>query len=101
MERYAIAALLQNEGDFEMKLKIQQIAHYRNGVSGAPFHVIVFTDGVLPTRILATVFPQPGAVSILCLDLIVECCVVACRRGEDYEPALRAAIAAEFGKAAA
>lgn len=42
------------------------ISRHRNGISGEPFHVILFYDD--DVRLVATVFAEPGYVSVLCPD---------------------------------
>lgn len=80
-----------------MKLKIKQIAYHRNGVSGLGFHAVLFAVRGKPSEpMLATVFDEPGAVSIIRTDLIESVGVTFGEnswRGDYYENALRAAIA--------
>jgi len=76
-------------------MKIEQLEYHRNGVSGIGFHAIIFTckEG----HMVATVFPERGAVSIISLDRIEEYGVrfgANSWRGDHYESDLRAAIKA-------
>lgn len=76
-----------------MKLRIQEIACHRNGVAGIGFYAVCFQDG--KDHMLATVFPERGAVAVLCLDLIPTKGVAFGEnswRGDQYEDSLRAAI---------
>lgn len=81
--------------------RIDQVAYHRNGISGAPFYAVLFTgsstDLPKPERFLASVFEEPGAVSVISLSRIEESGVTFGEnsyRGDAYEPELRAAIAA-------
>lgn len=77
-----------------MTFHIRQIEYHRNGVSGLPFHAVLFQDK--GDEFLASVFAEEGAVSIVCLDLIPNDGVTFGRnswRGDVYEARLRAAIA--------
>ena len=77
-----------------MKLTFHQIKYHRNGVSGAPFHVIRFTD---PTEgdMLGIVFEQGSHVAVLNLDRLDTRDIgfgTNSWRGDRYEPHLRSAI---------
>ena len=79
-------------------IKIEQIAHHRNGIDGESFHAILFTCPEYG-RMVATVFDGPGRVSVLNRDMLVgEANTVQFGvnswRGDHYEAELRAAIAA-------
>ncbi len=75
-------------------LDIQGIARHRNGVCGAPFHVVLFDDG--ESRKLAVVFDEVCHVAVLDLALAHAGEIrfgFNSFRGDVYEPALRAGIA--------
>ena len=76
--------------------KVVQVAFHRNGVSGTPFHVILFTSDEAPANPkMAVVFDQPGAVAVFDLDLLSEGVIKFGQnsfRGDDFEPDLRLAI---------
>lgn len=74
--------------------KIDQIAYHRNGISGAPFHIIQFTT---PERekFLAVVFDEPYHVAVFNIDLLLQGNIAFgdnSYRGDVFEPELRAAI---------
>lgn len=74
-------------------LKIEQVRHHRNGVSGESFAAVAFSEGRGRNKrhLLAAVFDTPGHIAVLSATPGT----VADRwRGDDYEPELRAAIAA-------
>jgi len=49
-----------------MKLKIIDIAFHRNGISGAPFHVVLFDDRCNDgRRMMAIVFEADGQCAVL------------------------------------
>jgi hypothetical protein len=49
-----------------MKLKIIGTAHHRNGICGAPFHVVIFRDsGPEGSRKVAIVFDEPHHCAVL------------------------------------
>jgi hypothetical protein len=78
-----------------MKLLIEQIDRHRNGVSGAPFHVLIFRD---PDEgpMVGIVFDQKCHVAVFNLDKLVIGNIafgVNSWRGDRYEPHLRKAIA--------
>ena len=78
-----------------MRLKIQEIAHHRNGVGGDDFYAVRFRDG--KNNMLATVFASIGQCAVICLDLIPQVGVTFgfnSWRGDTFEDTLRAAIAA-------
>ena len=77
---------------------VHAIASHRNGSGGNPFHVVLFTTREQPVRhMVATVFEEKGNVAVLD-SLMTAAGNVAFGenswRGDDYEPELRAAIAA-------
>lgn len=78
-----------------MKLRIENIQRHRNGVSGAPFHVLLFRDPV-EGRMLGIVFEQKYHVAVFNLDKLALGNIafgVNSWRGDHYEPHLRNAIA--------
>ena len=78
-----------------MKLHIETIQHHRNGICGAPFHVLLFRDPD-EGRMLGVVFGQEHHVAVFNLDKLAIGNIafgVNSWRGDRYEPSLRAAIA--------
>jgi hypothetical protein len=78
-----------------MKLRIENIQHHRNGVSGAPFHVLLFRDHD-EGRMLGVVFQQQYHVAVLNLDKLALGNIAFGEnswRGDQYEPHLRKVIA--------
>ncbi len=78
----------------KLKLHIEQIQHHRNGISGAPFHVLIFRDPEVG-RMLGIVFDQKYHVAAFNLDkLFVGDIAFGSNswRGDVYEPQLRRAI---------
>tara|TARA_R110002072_G_scaffold303121_1_gene494587 strand:+ start:121842 stop:122108 length:267 start_codon:yes stop_codon:yes gene_type:complete len=79
-----------------MKLEIETIARHRNGICGAPFHVLLFSDiGLHHTRKLAIVFDAPHHVAVLDVARLSRgdiAFVTNSWRGDVYEPHLRKAI---------
>lgn len=51
---------------------IEEVAYHRNGVSGVPVYVVLFTEGIggLAGGYVATVLPAKGAVVVLDRDLL-------------------------------
>ena len=82
-----------------MKLTQFHIASHRNGISGAPFHVVTFhyREAGCTHHMGATVFETPGHVAVLDLDATVAGNIAFGEgnswRGDAFEDALRAAIA--------
>jgi hypothetical protein len=76
-----------------MKLKIDRIRFHRNGCCGAPFHLVEFRARVKgdrrDRRFLATVFEESGVCAVVQPDNPLNRW-----RGDHFEDALRAAIAA-------
>lgn len=80
---------------FTTQIAVEAVAYHRNGVAGAPFHVVLFRDA--EGRKLAVVFGEIGHVAVLDLDLTAAGEIrfgFNSFRGDLYEPALRAAIEA-------
>jgi hypothetical protein len=78
-----------------MRLTISAIAFHRNGICGAPFHVVLFHDG--DSRKLAIVFDEPWHCAVL--DVAKQAAGDIAFgsnswRGDTFEPHLRAAIKA-------
>ncbi len=83
-----------------MKLKIIDIAHHRNGVSSAPFDVVLFKDrGRQGSRKVAILFEEEGHCAVLDVAKLAAG-DIAFRsnswRGDDYEPDLMDAITAFY-----
>ena len=83
-----------------MKLTKVRIAHHRNGISGAPFHVVTFQyrEAGCTHHLGATVFEETGHVAVLDLDATLDGNIAFGEgnswRGDAFEDALREAIAA-------
>jgi len=79
-----------------MKLKILDTAHHRNGISGAPFHAVLFHDrGPEGSRKVGILFDDPGHCAVLDIDKLALGDITFGSnswRGDDYEPYLRQAI---------
>ena len=79
-----------------MKLHIEQIQFHRNGISGAPFHAVIFRDPD-EGRMLGVVFEEKYHVAVFNLDKLAIGNItfgVNSWRGDQYEPPLRTAISA-------
>jgi hypothetical protein len=77
-----------------MKLNIESIEHHRNGICGAPFHVLLFRDPD-EGRMLGIVFERDYHVAVFNLDLLAAGIIafgVNSWRGDRYEPFLRMAV---------
>ena len=77
-----------------MKLKIIDTAHHRNGISGAPFHVVLFDDG--ESVKIAVVFDHAGHVAVFDVAKLANRDIAFGSnswRGDNFEPDLRRAIA--------
>lgn len=77
-----------------MKLKITQIKFHRNGVSGAPFHAVRFTDSS-EGDMLGIVFEAETHVAVFNLERLATGDIgfqANCWRGDMYEPHLRTAL---------
>ena len=76
---------------------IVEIARHRNGICGAPFHVVLFNDSELTHSYkLGIVFDSPHHVAILDFERLVRSNIAFGEnsyRGDVYEAPLRAAIA--------
>jgi hypothetical protein len=74
-----------------VKLVIDHIAYHRNGVSGAPFHAVLFRDPD-EGRTLGVVFDQEHHVAVFHLDRLARGTIAFGEnswRGDRYEPHLR------------
>jgi hypothetical protein len=74
-----------------MKLTLEQIEYHRNGICGAPFHVMIFQDSE-EGRMLSIVFEQAYHVAVFNLDKLALGIItfgVNAWRGDRYEPQLR------------
>ena len=75
-------------------IKVAKIASHRNGISGEPFHVCLFTHG--SANMMATVFGDDGYCAVLDVDLTakgdIDFAMGNSWRGDYYEKDLREAI---------
>ena len=77
-----------------MKLHIEQLQAHRNGISGAPFHVLIFRDPQ-EGRMIGIVFDEQSHVAVFNLDKLALGDIAFGSnswRGDKYEPSLRRAI---------
>ena len=77
-----------------MQLRIEIIEHHRNGVAGAPFHVLVFQDPD-EGRMLGIVFQEQYHVAVFNLEKLAQGNIAFggnSWQGDRYEPHLRKAI---------
>jgi hypothetical protein len=81
-----------------MKLTIIDIAHHRNGVSGAPFDVVLFKErGRQGSRKVAILFEEKYHCAVLDVAKLAAGDIAFGSnswRGDDYEPGLRDAVTA-------
>jgi hypothetical protein len=79
-----------------MKLTIIDIAHHRNGISGAPFDVTLFEDhDPEDSRKVAILFEEPCHCAVLDVGKLAQGVITFGSnswRGDHYEPHLRKAI---------
>ena len=83
-----------------MTIHIENIQCHRNGISGAPFHVMIFRDPG-EGRMVGIVFDEPHHVAVFNLDKLANGDIAFGSnswRGDQYEPALRRAIAQEIAR---
>lgn len=75
---------------------IESVAHHRNGVFGAPFHVVLFTATETAGPDVAIVFENEAHCAVLRLNETADGNIDFANgnswRGDLYEPELRAAI---------
>jgi hypothetical protein len=80
-----------------MRLTIIDIAHHRNGISGAPFDVALFEDhDPEGSRKVAILFEEPCHCAVLDVAKLAQGDIAFGSnswRGDHYEPQLRKAIA--------
>lgn len=82
------------------KVEVVTVEHHRNGISGEPFHVVLFNwtdDDGRARKMLATVFSAPMATAVLDVEQAARGEVgfgVNSWRGDQFDAALRRAIAA-------
>ena len=80
-----------------MKLNISAVASHRNGICGAPFHVVLFADpGPEGSRKVGIVFDEPHHCAVLDIAKLHAGDIAFGSnswRGDNYEPFLRQAIA--------
>ena len=83
-----------------MKLKIINVAHHRNGVTGAPFDVALFRErGRRARRKVAILFEENGHCAVFDVARLAAGDIAFGSnswRGDEYEPDLRDAIAAFY-----
>jgi len=75
------------------KIKITDIAYHRNGVCGAPFHVVLFED--IEGIQVAVVFDEPHHCAVLNVPKLTQGDIKFASnsyRGDLYEPLLRISI---------
>lgn len=78
-----------------MKLSITQTEYHRNGISGAPFHVMTFHQEDR-RQMLGVVFAEPYHVAVFDMALLSQGNIrfgTNSFRGDCFEPTLRRAIA--------
>jgi hypothetical protein len=80
-----------------MKTNIISIARHRNGICGAPFHVVLFEDNPGPegSRKVGIVFDEPHHCAVLDIAKLAAGDIAFMSnswRGDVYEPHLRNAI---------
>jgi hypothetical protein len=78
------------------RIRVIDAAHHRNGICGAPFHVVLFRDtGDENTQKVAIVFDEPHHCAVLDVTKLARGSIafgVNSYRGDCFEPALRKAI---------
>lgn len=80
-----------------VKIQVNEIASHRNGICGAPFHVVLFTfdhDGKT-LNMVGVVFDAPGHVAVFDNNKLAEDVIAFTLnswRGDNFEAPLRAAI---------
>jgi len=82
------------------QIKVASVDYHRNGMCGAPFHVVLFHDPEVlhdeePALMMATVFGDPGRVAVLMVDQLAEgdaAFGLNSWRGDRYEQQLRTAV---------
>ena len=83
-----------------MKLKITDLAHHRNGITGTPFDVVLFEErDPEGSRKVAILFPQRGHCAVLDVAKLAAGDIAFLSnswRGDVYEPDLLNALAASY-----
>jgi len=82
------------------RIKVRTIDHHRNGIGGAPFHVVIFDEdkSAHPDdqgRKVGIVFEQPNHCAVLDIAKLAAGDIAFMSnswRGDEYEPHLRNAI---------
>ena len=78
------------------RIRVIDCARHRNGICGAPFHVVLFKDhGPDGSRKVGIVFDQKSHCAVLDVDKLAAGDIAFGSnswRGDNYEPALRNAI---------
>lgn len=94
---------------YNAAITVQEIASHRNGINGAPFHVVTFSHRVggetADRQFVATVFHGAGQVAVFDRELLGAGAIAfggtsdGCNswRGDAFEKPLRAAILAHEG----
>lgn len=83
-----------------MQLTFDAIQYHRNGISGSPFHVLIFQDAS-QGRMVGIVFEQKHHVAVFNLDKLAFGDIAFGSnsfRGDHYEPHLRNAISQDDQK---
>ncbi len=73
-------------------LKLIAIDSHRNGVTGNPFHVILFLDSKIGGTMLGIVFPETGSCAVLNVEMLTEGNIAFASnswRGDYFEDDLR------------
>ena len=81
-----------------MKLELISIDYHRNGIAGAPFHVVLFHDG--DSRKVGILFDREGHCAVLDVDKLHAGDIAFGSnswRGDSFEPDLRRVIARHNG----
>jgi hypothetical protein len=77
------------------RIRVVDFAYHRNGICGAPFHVVLFHDTDENTRKLGILFDEPHHCAVLDVARLAEGRIafgVNSYRGDVFEPVLRKAI---------
>ena len=80
-----------------MNVHVDQTAYHRNGIGGAPFHIVIFRDPEAG-RMVGIVFDEPHHVAVLNVDKLSQGDIAFGSnswRGDQYETSLRHAIGKE------
>jgi hypothetical protein len=78
------------------RIRVIDTAYHRNGIGGAPFHVVLFCDiGDENTQKVAILFDQPHHCAVFDVTKLARGSIafgVNSYRGDGFEPALRKAL---------